>query len=243
MAGGLTTFEVGDPRETCSVVWERLPASEKSRLKEQEVWSRTYAAADWRRFKSEPKSYRSTFSVGHSGALRLSRIVDERGTGFTIHDPGMDAYCISVMERGASRLAQPGNRSPLDTDPNLGLIFSGRASTRLVTSDRNARLQLWVPGTLLRRSLEAVLERPVGDALEFTPGIDWSRGEGASIRRLVLHLFAELAQPDSLLSRDVGARQFEELLVQSLLLGLPHSHSGVLQRAARAGGSGQCTAG
>ncbi len=222
-----TTFEVGDPHETCSVVWERLPASERSRLKEEEVWSRTYEAADWGRFRSEPQSYRSTFSVGHCRSLRLSRIADERGTGFTIHDPGMDAYCISIMQQGASRLAQPASRL-VDADRNTGLIFSGREATRLITSDRNTRLQLWIPAQLVRRSLEAVLERPIATPLEFTPGAEWVRGNGASIRRLVLHVFAELSDPDSLLSAGIGAQQFEELLARSLLLGLPHSHANAL---------------
>jgi AraC-like DNA-binding protein len=227
---GFTTFEVGDPHQTNSVVWDRLPANERSRLTGQEIWSRTYEAADWRRFKSDPESYRSTFSVGLVGALRLSRIADERGTGFTIHDPGLDAHCISVMERGSARLTQPGSRSPDDTDRNAGLIFPGREATRLVTSDRNVRLQLWVPGTALRGSLEAMLERPAGNALEFSSRLAWTGGGAASLHRLVRHLFAELADPASLLARGIGARQFEDLLVQSLLLGLPHSHANALLR-------------
>jgi transcriptional regulator GlxA family with amidase domain len=75
-----------------------------------------------------------------------------------------------------------------------------------------------------------MLERPAADALEFSPGVDWSRGGGASIRRLVRHDFAELGEPDTLLSRGVGAGEFEDLLVQSLLLGLPHSYSQHLAR-------------
>jgi AraC-like DNA-binding protein len=228
MAGGLTTFEVGDPHETSSVVRERLPASERSRLVEQGVWSRTYEAADRGRFRAQPESYRSRFAMGHCGPLRLSCISDARGTGFTIQYPGMDAYCISVSERGASRLAQPASRFLVDADRDTGLIFSGREATRLVTSDGNTRLQLWVPASLMRRSLVAALERPVAEPLEFAAAVDWRRGPGASVRRLVRHAFAELRDPSSLLSAGIGAPQFVELLIQSVLRGLPHNYTSAL---------------
>lgn len=227
---GFTTFEVRDPYETSLVVWDRLPPRERSRLNEREVWSRSYEAADWGRFRSDPRSYRSLFSVGQSGRLRLSRIADQRGTGFSINEPGLDAFCVSVMEQGAGRLTQHASRLSSEAGQSAGLIFAGREATRLVTSDNSVRLQLWVPGALLRDSLAKLLDRPVGGPLEFAGGIDWTRGSGASLRRLIFHLFVELDDPASLLARGIGARQFEELLVQSLLLGLPHSHLNALQR-------------
>jgi AraC-like DNA-binding protein len=229
MSGRLTAFVVGDPHEIPSIVWDRLPPSEKSRLNEQELRSRTYEAADWGRFRSEPESYRSTFSIGHCAGLRLSRIADARGTGFDIHEPGLDAFCVSVMERGASGVTQPGTPKASSTDQTTGVIFPARPSTRLVTSDDSVRLHLWVPGRLLGGALEVMLERPAGNALEFSP-IDWSRGGGASVRRLVRHLFAEMDKPDALLTRGIGAGEFEDLFVQSLLLGLPHSYSERLGR-------------
>jgi AraC-like DNA-binding protein len=229
MSGGLTTFVVGDPHEISAVVWDRLPPGEKSRLEEQEVWSRTYRAADWGRFRSEPESYRSTFLIGHCGTFRLSRIADARGTGFDIHEPGLDAFCISVMERGASGVTQPGTSKASASDRTTGVIFPGRPSTRLVTSDDSVRFQLWLPGGLLRGALEVMLERPAGDALEFSP-IDWSRDAGASVGRLVRHVFAEMGEPDSLLARGIGVGEFKDLFVQSLLLGLPHSYSERLGR-------------
>src|SRR5258707_4878002 len=163
MSAGLTTFVVGDPHEVPVVAWDRLPPSEKSRIKEQEAWSRKYEPADWGRFKAEPESYRSTFSIGHCGTLRLSRIADARGTRFDICEPGLDAFCVSVMARGASRTTQPGKlkASASAADHTTGLIFPGRPATRLVTSDDSIRLQLWVPGDLLHRALEALLGQPV----------------------------------------------------------------------------------
>jgi hypothetical protein len=143
MSACLTTFVVGDPHEVPVVAWDRLPPSEKSRIREQEVWSRKYEPADWGRFKAEPESYRSTFSIGHCGTFRLSRIADARGTRFDICEPGLDAFCVSVMARGASRTTQPGTLKGSPADHTTGLIFPGRPATRLVTSGDSIRLQLW----------------------------------------------------------------------------------------------------
>jgi AraC-like DNA-binding protein len=226
---GLTTFQVGDPHRTSAVVWERLPVSERLRLNRDEVMSRTYEAADWGRFKDEPKSYCSTFSIGHCGALRLARIADTRGTGFNIGEPGLDAVCVSIMDRGSSMLTRPESRDATVCDGISGIVFSGAPASRLVTRDDSVRLQLWVPGGLLRRALGRVLERPVAETLEFAP-VGWSRGSGTSVSRLIRYLFAEMSEGDSLLSSGIGAGEFEALIVQSLLLGLPHNFSAQLER-------------
>jgi AraC-like DNA-binding protein len=134
------------------------------------------------------------------------------------------------MERGASRWAQAAGRQPFDANETTALISLGTETARLVTSDNSVRLQLCIPGSSLSRSLEAILERPIGDTVQFSNDIDWSRGGGASIRRLVCHVFAELSEPASLLGRGIGAAEFEGLLVQSLLLGLPHNYSARLGR-------------
>jgi AraC-like DNA-binding protein len=98
-----------------------------------------------------------------------------------------------------------------------------------VTSDDSIRLQLWVPGARLRGALELMLEAPAQDALEFA-SVDWSRDTGASVARLVRHVFAEIGDTGSLLARGIGADEFADLFVQSLLLGLPHSYSERLGR-------------
>jgi hypothetical protein len=62
-------------------------------------------------------------------------------------------------------------------------------------------------------------ESDVGD-IDFDTTIDCRIGAGASLRRLTDFLFTELARPDSLLTNHIGAAPAEDLLVQSILLGV-----------------------
>ena len=68
---------------------------------------------------------------------------------------------------------------------------------------------------------------------------DQTRGAGATIRRMSDFLFAELEHSDTLLTNEIAIRSFEDNLVVSVLLGLPHSYTERLgrQRAAVAPGN------
>ena|SRR6516165_967749 len=104
MAGNFTTVEVADPHQASRLIWENLPARARSLLNERDACSREYEAFDWRRFRIEPEAFRSQFSFASIGAMRASRVVDSRATQVNVRAAGLDAYCISLMEQGASRL-------------------------------------------------------------------------------------------------------------------------------------------
>jgi len=87
---------------------------------------------------------------------------------------------------------------------------------------------LSLPAGLVREKLTVLLDgRQVG-SVAFEPVFDAMRGAGATIRRLLGFLFADLAHPDSLLNNAVVTRSLEENLVLSLLLGLLHNYTGQL---------------
>ena len=234
-----TTFEVNDPHETSRVAWDTLPPTEKALLDEREVWSREYEAFDRRRFRIEPDSFRSEFSIALVGAMRASRIADARATQVTTRAPGLESYCVSLVERGATQVIQPGSGEPAVGNAQIGLIFGGEPGTRSTASDGSVRFNLWVPGKLLRERLEVLLDGQEVGSLAFRPLIDQARGAGATIRRLLSFLFAELACSDSLLTNEIVTRSFEESLALSLLFGVAHNYTKRLleQRAAAAPGN------
>jgi AraC-like DNA-binding protein len=87
-----------------------------------------------------------------------------------------------------------------------------------------------MPAKLLRQRLEVLLDGQRVEAIAFQPVFDPTSGAGATIRRMLGSLFAELEFSDSLLSNKIAIRSFEEHLALCLLLGLPHSHSERLLR-------------
>ena len=75
-------------------------------------------------------------------------------------------------------------------------------------------------------------------SIEFQPMFDQARGAGATIRRMLDYLFAELEQADTLLANDIAIRSFKENLALCLLLGLPHNYTERLQRQKTAAAPG-----
>jgi transcriptional regulator GlxA family with amidase domain len=87
-----------------------------------------------------------------------------------------------------------------------------------------------LPVGLVRRQAALLLNASdVGD-IDFDTTIDCRNGAGASLRRVTEFLFSELAQPDSLFANPISAATAEELLVQSILMGLSHNRSILLRR-------------
>jgi len=239
MSGKFTKIKVADPHETSRLIWEHLPPKEWPSLNEPEVWSREHAALDQWRFRIEPASFRSEFSIAPIGAVRASRIADSRATELNTRAPGLDAYCVSLIERGASQVLPPGSHEPAMGNLEIGLIFGSEPGTPFAASDGNVRFNLWVSARLIREKLEVLLNGQEVKSLAFQPLIDQTHGAGGTIGRLLRFLFVELAHSDSLLTNEIVTRSLEETLALCLLLGLTHNYSQRLleQRVAAAPGN------
>ena len=239
MPGSFTKLVVADPHLIGRAVWESLPLTRKAVLVERVFGSREWKPLDERRFRLDPESYRSEYSIANLGGLLAERIADSRATQFRIRPPAEEAVCFTVFERGAGRLVLPGSREPTIGTPAAGLIRGNDPGTWSSASDGNSRLVLLVPAMPLCQRLEALLDGPKVETVEFAPAFDPTRGAGATIRRMLGFLFAELEHSDSLLlSNEIALRSFEENLALSLLLGLPHNHSEDLQRQKTAAAPG-----
>ena len=238
MFGNFTTIEVTDPPQTSRLIWESLPPQEKALADEREVNSREFMPLDWRRFQSEPKSFRSRFAYAPVGTSRVSRVADTQGTQFTRRPPGIDTYCVSLMAHGTSQVVQPGSSEPAVGNTQTGLVFGGEPGTRFEVSGSSVRFHLWVPGKRLRERLEVLLDGLKVKSFVFQPAFDQTRGPGATIRNMLDFLFVELARSDSLLGNEIATRTFEDNLALCLLLGLPHSHTARLQQQGAAAAPG-----
>ena len=236
MFGNFTTVEVADPHQTSRLIWESLPAEEKAVEDENHACAREFAAVDWRRFQSEPKGFRSQILFTSAREMRATRVVNTRATQYITRPPGMEYYCVSLIERGTSQLRLPGSDEPVVGDEETGLTISDEPGTRFAASDDSIRFNLWVPPRCLRNRLEVLLDGQNVKSFAFQPAFDQRRGPGATIRNMLDFLFAELGRADSLLANEIARRTFEDNLALCLLLGLPHSHTERLlqQRSAAA---------
>jgi AraC-like DNA-binding protein len=230
VAGYFTKIEVRDPHLLPQLAWDKLPPSEKALLTEGEFSSQQWAPLDRRRFRIEPESYRTQSLMANVGALRLSRNSHNRAKETTLRAPGLDGFAISMIERGAGQLVLPGSHEPVIGNATTGLIYRGEPGTRLTASDLQSRLFVRLPTALLRRKLKALLDGQRVGSLAFEPVFDQTRGAGATIRRMADFLFAELEHSDTLLTNEIAARSFEDNLVLSVLLALPHNYTDRLVR-------------
>jgi len=239
MSGYFTKIEVADPHLLAQSVWENLPPSEKALLTEGEFSSQQWAPLDQRHFRIEPESYHTEVSIANVGALRLSRSAHSQATRYATRSPAVDGIGISVIERGVSRLVLPGTGEPVTANAATGYIFNLEPGIRATQSDLHSRFLLRLPTGLLRQKLEALLDGQRVESVEFQPMFDQARGAGATIRRMLDYLFAELEHSDTLLTNEIAIRSFEENLALCLLLGLPHNYSARLegQKAAAAPGN------
>jgi hypothetical protein len=157
----------------------------------------------------------------------------------TLRSPGIEGFGISMIERGASRLVFPGTHGPLIGNASTGLIYRAEPGIRATASASQSRLLVRVPIVLLRRKLEALLDGEKVESIAFQSTFDQTHGAGATIRRMVDFLFAELEHSDSLLTNEIAIRSFEENLAFCVLLGLPHNYSDRIgrQKAAAAPGN------
>jgi AraC-like DNA-binding protein len=240
MPGRFTDLELREPQLIAPAAWDSLPLQEKAVVDRRGfVSSREWTPLDQRRFRIEPESYRTQYSIANLGRLRAHRIADSLAMQFTIRLPTVDVVRIVVFERGGARFVLPGADEPAIAHASVGAAYSDEPDFRATTSDGNSRLMLTLPAGLLRQQLEALLDGEQVGSVAFQPVFDATHGAGGTIRRMLNFLFMELEQRDSLLMNEVAIHSFEEHLALCLLLGLPHSHTERLlqQRTAAAPGN------
>jgi AraC-like DNA-binding protein len=229
VAGSITTVEVNDPHEITPTMWEWFRPTPTSAITPPQFLARGYRAGDWRQYKSEKDTYRTTVSVGKIGQICFVRMADRHATDMVIGSPGLDHYCLSFVQEGNGAFRSSESASAEEITTGEGVIFRGSPGTVLQTGGEAVKMNVWIPARALQCQAAVMLDGRNGDGADFDARIDPASGAGASLRRLTDWLYAELNEPDSLLSNDITAAPAQELFLQTLVMAAAHNGS-ALQR-------------
>jgi AraC-like DNA-binding protein len=239
MSGSIVTVEVKDPHEITPTMWELFRPTSTSAITPPQFLARGYRAADWQRYKGDKDSYRTTVSVGKIGQICFVRMADRHATDMVIGSPGLDHYCLSFVQQGSGAFRSPESHSAAEIAVGEGVIFRGTPGTVLQTGGQAVKLNVWIPAYALHRQAAVLLGGRNGDTPDLNARIDTTSGAGASLRRLTEWLYAELSEPGSLLSNEIGAAAAQELFLQTIVMAaayngcaLPRGQNGAAAPAA-----------
>jgi len=214
----LSTFDVVhvlDPREmdTGSGLTRRFPA-------DSHMWS--YRLQDRGLMRVRFDRPITSIAGRHIGKMRISHGANRFATQIDIGGDGIDAYCFSAISQGRVTLIQHGNETT--SVGTNGLVFRGTPGTRVLSSDVNARRNLWIEAAALEYTLESLLGHRLRERLAFRPGIDWSSGLAASLRGQIDFLMREMTRQDGVADNPVALASLTDLVVSLVLRGVPHNY-------------------
>lgn len=167
-----------------------------------------------------------------AGDLLAAYVGDTFGTEVEVIAPGARRYCLSVVLSEAMQMQLPGG-SVTDAGAGRGLVYRGDPGVRFRTEDGCARWNLWVDATKLETALEGVLGQMPREPLSFAPILELDAGPGASLARLLELTARELAMPEGLAANPITRASLADLIMQTMLVGLPHSYRDALERKRR----------
>ncbi len=131
------------------------------------------------------------------------------------------------------RMQVEAGRSALDIDPRRAAVTSPFRDYVLTTDPGTARLCIAIKGDHLARHLAALLDDTPEAPLRLAPTIELESGFGRGFAAL-LYSVAEDVSRGGMLSHPLVSNDFEQLVMTSVLLSVPHNYSEALrQRRAR----------
>ncbi|MGH8785350.1 MAG: AraC family transcriptional regulator [Cupriavidus necator] len=153
-------------------------------------------------------------------------------------DPGMlrDFYLLQMPTRGHEVVEMAGQR--VLSTPRTATLVSPAVSFRMQHGEGTEKLFLRVDRAALERHFARLYGQPARGVVCFVPEISLETPAGASICRLLQWLAAE-ASGGLMLDQPLAAASVEEMVITSLLDGLPHNQGAYVPRA-DAGVSPRC---
>ena len=173
----------------------------------------------------------SVQAMRREGSLTPCYNADRYGTDITVIGDGQPQLYgfIKMLAGGMQMVAGPNGTAA--AHGTKGIVARGLPGTRLLTTENNVRLVLWIDADRLERGLTAWNGEAPRRALEFVPAIDWDAGPVAAVWRMITHLEQELRDPFGLTTEPVAFESFTDLLVQTILSRLQHNYSARLRRS------------
>ena len=172
----------------------------------------------------------SVQAMRREGSLTPCYNADRYGTDITVIGDGQPQLYgfIKMLAGGMQMVGGPNGTAA--AHGSKGIVARGLPGTRLLTTENNVRLVLWVDADRLERGLTAWNGEAPTRALEFVPAIDWDAGPAATLWRMITHLEQELRDPFGLTTEPVAFETFTDLLVQTILSRLQHNYTPRRQR-------------
>jgi AraC-like DNA-binding protein len=224
MAQSVTTVVIDDPHEITPTMWKLFRPTPTSAITPPQFLARNYRAGDWKRYKSERETYRTTASVAKLGRVCFVRMEDRQETDMVIRTPGLDHYCLTFLHEGAGSFCRP-RASSTEIVSGGGVIFHGEPGTVVSTGRQSKKTNIWIPVGLLRRQAAEMLDTSDPGGLDFCVNIDTASAAGAGLRRLTEWLYDELAHPDSPLGNEMAFAAAQDLFLRTIVLAATHNRS------------------
>ena len=164
-------------------------------------------------------------AMRREGSLTPCYNADRYGTDITVIGNGQPQLygLIKMLAGGMQMVAGPNGTAA--AHGTKGIVARGLPETRLLTTENNVRLVLWVDAGRLEQGLTAWNGEPPRQVLEFVPAIDWDAGPVGTLWRMIAHLEQELRDPFGLTTEPVALETFTDLLVQTILRRLRHNYT------------------
>lgn len=165
----------------------------------------------------------TTHSRLNAGDLHLTRIVDRFETEMEIGGDGLPRYWFGLVNAGALQVCQ-GTHVAVASGTS-GLALQGLPGTGALSSDDSVRTNLWIEADALELTLAAMLDEDLKGAITFRPVVDWSVGLAGSLLGLMDYLVADAQRVGGLVTNEVAFASFNDMVLRTILLGLPHDRS------------------
>lgn len=144
-------------------------------------------------------------------------------------EPLKDFFLIHDPLTGASRVRQ--GHDVVVTTPDTGAVISPKKPVSMVFNENTRRLVVRLERNRLERHLASMLGHELSASLDFIPAMPLSSKAGASWRRLVRFIVAEIDHDGLLTTSPLASAQLEQMLMTLLLTIQPHNYSEALQHS------------
>lgn len=159
------------------------------------------------------------------GSLALSYI--SYGAEVSIDPAELTSFFLVHLVQNGSCEARIGG-SAFVGDAHAGLVSSATLALRMKWSADCAHLVLKIDRFAFERHLSDLLGETATRPIEFAPMLAVESGAGASYRRLMEFVAAELDHDNSVLASPLGLVRVQQTLMTALLIGQPNNYNAAL---------------
>lgn len=169
------------------------------------------------------------------GTLTVARLA--YGCSLRLRTADAENFHVNAPLRGRI-VSRSGSSEPVTTVRGQALVFSPEEPAEIEWSADSAQLCLMVRRGALEAELERLLGRSPRGRLTFDFTADLGSPTGRRWRTVLNLLTAELEHPTPMSGNPLVGRHLEALVLDSLLLGQPNSHSDAITGRTRAASLG-----